>query len=64
MFKELASVGGTEGAQERLEDLEHIWQNGQERLARAMSSNATYVRGRGAFSIPDFGRLLFIFYHL
>ena len=48
MFKDLASVGGTEGAQERLEKLEYIWQRGQERLSRAMSSNATYVRGNGA----------------
>ena len=44
MFKELASVGETESAQQRLERLEHIWQTGQQELAQALSPDAKYVR--------------------
>ena len=47
MFKDLASIGGDQStAQNRLERLEHLWQNGQMDLAKSLSGNSVYLRAK------------------
>jgi alpha-beta hydrolase superfamily lysophospholipase len=48
MFKELASVGDKNTAQDRLERLEEIWQTGQSSLTRALSPAAVYLRAKSS----------------